>query len=329
MQRGLGMASVRKRKGKYYAEVRLKGTYRSRTFDNKREAQIWALETEAELGRRGASMPSHTFGDACRRYQREISPTKRGRRWEEIRLEKLERDPLASVTLHNLSRDSVQAWIRRQTTGPATINRELNLIGAVLKACRARWNWMTQNPMVDLERPKDPPARDRRVNDTERSLILTALGYTEEATICTSRQQVAIAFLLALETAMRQGEIFNLTWENIALQRRFLTLPETKNGLKRDVPLSARAVQLLEKLGPQKSGPVFSVRQQVAAQHYRWAVMAAGIKGLTFHDTRHDAITRLARKLNVMDLARMVGHRDIRSLQIYYNPTAEEIAGLL
>jgi integrase len=47
---------------------------------------------------------------------------------------------------------------------------------------------------------------------------------------------------------------------------------------------------------------------------------------LTFHDTRHEAITRLAAKLNVLDLARMVGHRDIKQLQVYYNAPAEEIA---
>ena len=42
--------------------------------------------------------------------------------------------------------------------------------------------------------------------------------------------------------------------------------------------------------------------------------------------TEHDAITRLAQRLNVLQLARMVGHRDIRSLQVYYNETAESMA---
>jgi len=52
----------------------------------------------------------------------------------------------------------------------------------------------------------------------------------------------------------------------------------------------------------------------------------AQIEGLTFHDTRHAAITRLAKKLNVLDLARMVGHRDLRMLQIYYNESADDMA---
>ena len=58
--------------------------------------------------------------------------------------------------------------------------------------------------------------------------------------------------------------------------------------------------------------------------------MRAGISDLTFHDSRHDAITRLAQKLSVLQLARMVGHRDIRSLMTYYyNETAESMAKLL
>jgi integrase len=59
------------------------------------------------------------------------------------------------------------------------------------------------------------------------------------------------------------------------------------------------------------------------------ATKRAGIEGLTFHDTRHEGLTRLAQKLEVLDLARMVGHRDLKSLMIYYNPTATEIADRL
>lgn len=53
------------------------------------------------------------------------------------------------------------------------------------------------------------------------------------------------------------------------------------------------------------------------------------IEDLHFHDARHDAITRLARKLDVLQLARMVGHRDLKSLMTYYNETAEHLASLL
>ena len=96
--------------------------------------------------------------------------------------------------------------------------------------------------------------------------------------------------------------------------------------MKRDVALSSRAVALLEKMHPKKVGRVFQVPQASAGQIFRRTVQLAGISDLTFHDTRHTAITALARKLDMLDLARMVGHRDPRSLMIYYNATAEDIA---
>lgn len=92
------------------------------------------------------------------------------------------------------------------------------------------------------------------------------------------------------------------------------------------MPLSSKAITLLQALEPKAAGKVFAVRQQSGVVYFRKAVKIAGIDNLTFHDTRHEALTRLARKLNVLDLASMVGHRDPRSLMIYYNPTPTEIA---
>ena len=67
----------------------------------------------------------------------------------------------------------------------------------------------------------------------------------------------------------------------------------------------------------------------VASTLFRRARFAAGIHDLTFHDARHEAVSRLAQRLDVLDLARMIGHRDVRSLMVYYNPSAEELADKL
>lgn len=101
------------------------------------------------------------------------------------------------------------------------------------------------------------------------------------------------------------------------------------NGDGRDVPLSERAVALLEAMKGVDPARVFTVDSQTASTLFRRARERAGVHGLTFHDSRHDAITRLAQKLSVLQLARMVGHRDIRSLMTYYNETAESMAKLL
>jgi integrase len=124
---------------------------------------------------------------------------------------------------------------------------------------------------------------------------------------------------------MRLGELCKLTNEDIDLQNRFVTLKDTKNGEKRHVPLTLKAVELFKKVINSK----LTLDPGVGSTLFRRATRFAQIDDLTFHDTRHEGLTRLARKLDVLDLARMVGHRDPRSLMIYYNPTPSEIAARL
>jgi integrase len=323
------MAAIRKNGKKWVAEVRTKGAYRSKTFATKAEAQRWSYDMELQLGKHPGVSITHSLGEAMARYAREVSITRKGVRWETVRLNKIQRDPIASIMLADLRRDDIQSWIARQKIGPASINRELTVIASVLRECRTTWKWMTENPLLDVRRPMQPAPRDRLINDNELERLLLALEYDEALPVTTIRQEIAVGFLIALETAMRQGEIWGLDWSLVFLDRKFVTLPETKNGMRRDVALSARAVALFRNLTPKKSGPVFHVPQASSSTIFRRAVEMAGLVNFTFHDSRHAAITRLARKLDLLDLARMVGHRDIRSLQIYYNATAEDIASRL
>lgn len=134
---------------------------------------------------------------------------------------------------------------------------------------------------------------------------------------------VAVAFLFAIETAMRAGEICELTWDRV--EGTAARLLKTKNGTKRDVPLSARAIALLQQL-PRDNATCFGITSASLDALFRKAKTRACVEDLKFHDTRHEAITRLAKKLNVLELARMVGHKDLNELQTYYNATAEELA---
>lgn len=329
------MAAIRKRVGKkgvsFYAEVRIKGVSQSKTFDTKHKAQAWALSMEQERGKHGGIVTGRTLGDAMERYAVEISPTKKGARWEIIRLKKIGRHRVSSTLLYNLTTEDLQEWVNEEgkKVSGSTVNRDFTLLGSVLTAARLQWKWMAGSPAKDVRRPKDNPARDRRISQDEIARILKALEYDENKPVMTMRQQIAIAFLLALETAMRQGEIWGLEWRRVHLNDRFVRLDDTKNGTSRDVALSKRAVELLQKI-PRLDDHVFTAcSQAVLEATFRRSVKLAGITGLTFHDSRHTAITLLARKIDMLDLARMVGHKDPRNLMIYYNPTASEIAGRL
>jgi integrase len=180
--------------------------------------------------------------------------------------------------------------------------------------------------MDDLKRPKDPAHRDRRISDREIETVLLALNYAEDAPVV-QQQKVAVAFLLAIESGMRAGEICSLVARHVNLVEQTVFLPDTKNGRPRSVPLSKEAVRLLRRVEPWcDDGSVFSLASGALSTLFKRGVGKTDIHDLTFHDSRHEAITRLARKLDVLDLARMVGHRDIKQLLTYYNKSAAELA---
>lgn len=131
--------------------------------------------------------------------------------------------------------------------------------------------------------------------------------------------------LFAIETAMRAGEIAGLTWADIDLDKRIAFLPQTKNGFSRKVPLSAEAIRLINQMD-RETEAVFNLSTAQIDSLFRKAKAMALIEDLHFHDMRHEAITRLAGKLNILELARMVGHRDLKQLQVYFNLSAEDMA---
>ena len=128
---------------------------------------------------------------------------------------------------------------------------------------------------------------------------------------------------------MRASEIKGLTWDRVFLSDRYVALLETKNGTKRNVPLSKRAMELIGYLKGIDSKRVFTVNDASFDTLWRKLRNRCEIDDLHFHDSRHEACTRLARKIEVLDLARMIGHKDLKSLMIYYNATATEIANRL
>ena len=183
------------------------------------------------------------------------------------------------------------------------------------------WKWLESNPFSHIRKPRPNRPRERRITQDEIDRLEAASGYDDS--LETVLQRTFHAFLFALETAMRAGEIESLTWDNVDLEKRTAFLPITKNGDSRKVPLSSRAVDLLDML-PRVGDSCFRVTW--IPQSFYKISKRAGIKNLHFHDTRHEAITRLSRKLDVLTLARVVGHKRIQQLMTYYNESAEDIA---
>ena len=335
------MASIKKSGTGWRAQVALKGVRVSRTFSTKAEAQAWAAQRETEVhataNTSAAAGAGKNLNDAIKRYLAEVSIHKRGHRWECTRLNALARHQvdgisLGTIPLANITPDILGKWRDARMRGTSehqyrdkvsgsTINRDLNLLSHLFTTARREWKWIADSPTKDVRRPKESPHRDRLITDDEIERLCLALGFSESP-VTTKSGAVAVAFLFAIETAMRAGEICGLKRQDI--HGRVAHLSQTKNDTKRDVPLSPRALELLSLLPQHET--VFDIGTATVDALFRKARKRAAIENLRFHDSRHEAITRLARKLNVLELARMVGHKNLEELQTYYNESAAELA---
>lgn len=330
------MATFRKRNGRWYAEIYRKGNRKGKTFHTKAEAIQWAAAEERE-----ASMlvPNKLVSEAMERYAEEVSPTKRGKRWEQIRLTMFGKDDLAKVNLRDLDQSHISAWRDRRlrSVSAESVRREWSLLSNVFSVAMNEWKWLIAHPMKGVKRPAPAQPRTRRVDDDEINRLSLALGY-EGGTAETETARVALAMLFSLETAMRAGEIVGLTDKDVDIGKRVAHLPKTKNGNSRDVPLSKRAVDVLEHLPEVEPGaPLFGLKSSSLDTLFRKAKGRALIEDLHFHDLRAEALTRMAmpkerggKGIDVMTLARISGHKDLRILMnTYYRETAEDIAARL
>ena len=329
------MATFEKRPGVWRVKIRQRGVSRSASFRTKAQAQAWAAMVEAEIvaGRLG-EMPDKSLRELLERYRDEVTVGKRGERPERLRIEAFLRDDeLVRVQLGALSPADIEGWMRRRlkSVQPGTVLRDVHILS---HACNMaiRWGWLRENPVSSAVKPSEPAPRGRRVSHDEIDRLLLACGYEYDVAPETATARVGAAFLFALETAMRSGEICALTWENVDLNRRVAHLPMTKNGHARVVPLSKEAVRLLEQMKQvrDEGAPVFRLTDANRDALFRKIRARAMVDGLHFHDTRREALTRMAAKVDVMTLAKISGHRDLRILQnTYYAPDMGDVASRL
>lgn len=332
------MPTYRKRGDSWRVEIARNGRRESATFPTKREAQDWANKRETELAAvRGGKVKRWTLADVMQKYADEVSPTKAGMRWEQTRIKAVKADPLAKMVMQDIEPSDLAAWRDRRLKGtkevPAvkgsTVLRDIALLRAIWKRAKmGEWRYVDHEPWKEVTKPEDSRARTVVFKPGQPERIVKALGYSGGQPK-SKREQAAVALLLALETAMRAGEIIGLEWEHVHLSRRVVHLPETKNGDPRDVPLSKRAIELIKAMQGIDEERVFTLSSALLDTYYRSGRELAQIEGPTFHDARATAITKLSKKLDLLELARMVGHRDPRSLMIYYRQTADEMASKL
>lgn len=129
---------------------------------------------------------------------------------------------------------------------------------------------------------------------------------------------------------MRRAEILSIEWNNVYLSKRLLYIPDTKNGESRTIPLSMKAVNILQGLQSINKEEPFPITRNVFRHYWIKLTSKANIEDLHFHDLRHEAISRFfERGLSVPEVALISGHKDMKMLFRYTHMKAENIVNKL
>jgi integrase len=207
---------------------------------------------------------------------------------------------------------------------PATVIRELNTISHAIEIATREWGlWLPRNPVKIVRRPRAPAGRKRRLELGEEGRLLAACDEGRGALL-------KPLIILAIETAMRRSELLGLRWVDIDLTARVAHLSMTKNGESRNVPLSHRAIEVLQHLKATHAGQatrVFPMSGNAVRLAFERLRARGQLNDLHFHDLRHEAISRLfERGLNIAEVSTISGHKELRMLQRYTHLRAADLA---
>ncbi len=318
---------LQRENGKWQAKIRLNGKNTSKTFSTKKEAERWATTQEAEMHKGtwqdNSIAESTNFASIIKQFSETVLPLKKSGRQDQSRcqllIERLGHIKLSRVTTFELSK-ARDEW--STIYAPASVKNLLGLVNRIMKYAQIELGvFFPQGlPVEQMRKPIVRNQRDRRLTNTELQKLIAQCP-----------KDLKYVILFAIETAARRGEIAKLTWPDIHLNDRYARLRDTKNGEDRKVPLTNKALQLLQSIPKREDNRVFSyTHPDSITTAFKRTCEQAGINNLHFHDLRHEATSRLFEAgLNVMEAASVTGHKELRMLQRYTHLKPADIADKL
>lgn len=339
------MATIRRRpSGAFEVVIRSKLLHRPyyATLDSEGEAREYAARLEAMLA--SGMVPPELLDGAGRATVGElVGRYRRGARVSSHDLEVLGRlpDSVLGFDADKLTVPWALAWVVALQDGgiaPGTIRKKVGALARCLDWCVLA-GFVAANPLRSLPRnyAAYPSEHGARREDVERDRRLAPGEEDAVRAVLAGRPEWDLLFTLALETAMRMRELFTLDWRQVDLDRRTVFLDKTKNGDKRQVPLSSVAVARLAALHkdsgllfPWWDGRAESLRNTTCRISHQWARIArdAGCDDLHFHDLRHEATCRLFERTTMTDvmISRITGHRSLSMLRRYASLRGSDLA---
>lgn len=308
------MATIRKHRDKWQAQIRLSGIKPiARSFTKRSDAIAWACVTEGKVTLGTYVNPraaeSTMLSEVIDRYIEQCKSQFKESRSDSSRLKRLRID-LGAFSLNKIDWCQLSEYRDRRLleANPATVSHELSLLTRILRRANSDWGIPLPQGVPHVRQPKMPQGRIRRMSTTEEIDLLEKSKDDEE---------LRNIILLALETAMRRSEIIGMRWCDIDWKASTLNIPKTKAGVPRVIPLTGAAIALLRGV-VEKGEYIWKISATAASQRFARACGRAAIQGLRFHDLRHEAISRLFELgLNQMEVAAISGHKTVAMLQRY------------
>lgn len=321
------MAYYEKRGESWRAQIRRKGyPTLSASFDTKAEAQRWAAEIEGDMSRARfvdiREAESTTLFEALKRYQSEVSAGKKGEKQEKVRIQKWQDSDLSHKSLASVRSSDMAAYRDAELKAgksTATVRLDLAIISHLYTVAAKDWGIEgLTNPCRAIRMPKGSKQRERRPTSDELKVIY--------ALAADMNPELPVIIELAVETAMRRSELVMLRKDQ--LRGKVAYLEDSKNGERRSVPLSSRALALLEGLPtPIAGGRYFHLKTHTVSNYFPLVCEKAGIADLRLHDLRHEATSRLfERGFTLMEVASITGHKTLAMLKRYTHLSPHDLA---
>ena len=217
--------------------------------------------------------------------------------------------------LAKIRREHVERWQaeRMGKASPGTVLKEMMRLKHCLN-CAVKWQYMKESPTKGLQTITTPPGRVRYLAPEERTLLI------EKA-----RPELRPYIEVALQTGARRGDLCNLRWFDVDMRARILSFPKTKNGERRNIPMTDTLYTLLQHLPrPLDAQALVLSALSANAVTIGFARLAKelGLADLKFHDLRHDVASTLTMagvpQRTVMEI---LGHKDPRMTLRYQHLT--------
>ncbi|MGH8226239.1 MAG: integrase [Gammaproteobacteria bacterium] len=344
------MATIRRRHGPhgravYQAQIIRRGFRpRYRTFDTKTEAQDWARRLEADMRSgtyRDFSPAERTLvSEILSRYKDEVVPGLRDSGGSVGHYLRMLDKAFGHLYLANLTPAIIAEHRDRRlkVVATQTARHDLAILRRIINIAMKEWGFYLPfgNPVDQVKLPPQGRSRERRLRKDKDSSV------DEEALLLKAAEaeggDIHDVIVLALETAMRRGELARIRWEHVDFDAPAIEMPPgAKNKPERRVPLSIRAKRLLSSRhaaqeaaqGKQPQGSIWTQLRAAdsISQAFARVRETASLSDLRFHDLRHEATSRLVEKgFQPVELAKITGHQTTAMIMRYYHPRAEDLA---